>query len=246
MVLSVHQLVFKYGQKQALDDVSFELKQGELGILLGPNGAGKSTLFALLTRLFPIQQGCIKLNGQNLSSSPASVLGQMGMVFQESTLDLDLSVNENLRYHGSLHGMAWQQCNQRITEELTRLDLMDRRHEKVRKLNGGHRRRVEICRALLHRPTLLLLDEASTGLDVNTRAILNTYLRSLCKGHGLTILMSTHLLQEVDHIDHTILLHQGKIHAQGTRHQVCGQLQIKELSSWFNQALKEEPEHGWH
>ena len=246
MVLSVQQLGFKYNQKQALDGINFELKQGDFCALLGPNGAGKSTLFALLTRLFPIQQGWIKLNGQDLSSSPASVLSHMGMVFQELTLDLDLSVTENLRYHGSLHGMGWRHCNQRIKEELRRLNLEDRRHDKVRKLNGGHRRRVEICRALLHRPSLLLLDEASAGLDVTTRAKLNIYLRSLCKNDGITVLMSTHLLQEVNHKDHTILLHKGKIHAQGTHQQVCEQLHIKELSCWFNQALKEESEHEWH
>lgn len=137
------------------------------------------------------------------------------MVFQQSTLDLDLSVEQNLRYHAALHGLSRRQSDQRVDAELARQGLTERRGERVRELNGGHRRRVEIARALLHEPRLLLLDEASVGLDPASRLALNQHLRSLCREQQLSVLWTTHLLDEVAPSDDLLILHQGRLVASG-------------------------------
>ncbi|MFZ3207112.1 MAG: ATP-binding cassette domain-containing protein, partial [Pseudomonas sp.] len=195
--LEVSALGFAYGARQALQGVGFSVAPGSFAALLGPNGAGKSTLIALLTRLYDLQQGDIQVMGCSLRQQPRQALRQLGVVFQQSTLDLDLSVEQNLRYHAALHGMAKPLASARIDEELARQQLGERRHEKVRDLNGGHRRRVEIARALLHQPRLLLLDEASVGLDPASRLALNRHVRQLCRDDGLAVLWTTHLLDEV-------------------------------------------------
>jgi ABC-2 type transport system ATP-binding protein len=213
--LEVSNLAFAYGARQALQDLSFRVEPGSFAALLGPNGAGKSTLIALLTRLYDLQQGDIQVMGNSLSQQPRQALRQLGVVFQQSTLDLDLSVEQNLRYHAALHGLAKTQAKVRIDEELARQQLDERRHEKVRALNGGHRRRVEIARALLHRPRLLLLDEASAGLDPASRLALNRHVRQLCRDQGLAVLWTTHLLDEVQASDELLILNRGRLVAQG-------------------------------
>ncbi|TWC28991.1 ABC-2 type transport system ATP-binding protein [Pseudomonas sp. SJZ079] len=213
--LEVSNLAFAYGARQALQDLSFRVEPGSFTALLGPNGAGKSTLIALLTRLYDLQQGDIRVMGNSLGQQPRQALRQLGVVFQQSTLDLDLSVEQNLRYHAALHGLAKAQAKARIDEELARQQLTERRHEKVRALNGGHRRRVEIARALLHRPRLLLLDEASAGLDPASRLALNRHVRQLCRDQGLAVLWTTHLLDEVQTSDELLILNRGRLVAQG-------------------------------
>ncbi|KFX67460.1 ABC transporter ATP-binding protein [Pseudomonas taeanensis MS-3] len=213
--LEVSNLAFAYGARQALQDLSFRVEPGSFAALLGPNGAGKSTLIALLTRLYHLQQGDIQVMGNSLGQQPRQALRQLGVVFQQSTLDLDLSVEQNLRYHAALHGLAKAQAKVRIDEELARQQLDERRHEKVRALNGGHRRRVEIARALLHRPRLLLLDEASAGLDPASRLALNRHVRQLCRDQGLAVLWTTHLLDEVQASDELLILNRGRLVAQG-------------------------------
>ena len=173
----IENLRHQYGAKVALDDVGFELQQGAFLALLGPNGAGKTTLFSLLTRLLVPRSGRIELFGENLARAPRQALRQVGVVFQQPTLDLDLTVAQNLAYHGALQGMSRREVRERMAEELGRFDLQSRANDRVRTLNGGHRRRVEIARALLHRPRLLLLDEASAGLDVETRTSLYRHVR---------------------------------------------------------------------
>ncbi|WLH88447.1 ABC transporter ATP-binding protein [Pseudomonas sp. FP453] len=206
---------FAYGARQALRDVSFSLEPGRFAALLGPNGAGKSTLIALLTRLYDLQGGDIHVGGHSLREAPREALRQLGVVFQQSTLDLDLSVEQNLRYHAALHGLSRRQTGLRVEAELERQTLGERRREKVRELNGGHRRRVEIARALLHEPRLLLLDEASVGLDPASRLALNQHLRTLCREQGLSVLWTTHLLDEVQADDALMILHQGRLVASG-------------------------------
>jgi ABC-2 type transport system ATP-binding protein len=206
--LQVEGVSFAYGQRQALQDVSLSVAAGSFSALLGPNGAGKSTLIALLTRLYDLQQGDIHIFGHSLRSAPHQALRQLGVVFQQSTLDLDLSVQQNLAYHAALHGLSKR-------EELARQQLDDRRHEKVRALNGGHRRRVEIARALLHHPRLLLLDEASAGLDPASRLALNQHVRQLCHEHEMAVLWTTHLLDEVEHHDELLILNRSRLVAQG-------------------------------
>lgn len=213
--LQVAQLAFAYGARRALDGLDFTCASGSFTALLGPNGAGKSTLIALLTRLYELQHGEISLGGHSLRREPRAVLRQLGVVFQQSTLDLDLSVEQNLRYHAALHGLSGHTACQRIDEELERQQLGERRHERVRLLNGGHRRRVEIARALLHRPRLLLLDEASVGLDPAARQALNCHVRQLCREEGLTVLWTTHLLDEVQVDDELLILDRGHLIAQG-------------------------------
>ena len=214
--LQLDQVGFAYGSRQALDGVSFQTASGRFTALLGPNGAGKSTLIALLTRLYDLQQGEIRVAGFSLRQQPREALRRLGVVFQQSTLDLDLSVEQNLRYHAALHGMPRCLADERIEQELERQQLGERRRSKVRELNGGHRRRVEIARALLHKPSLLLLDEASAGLDPASREALNQHVRQLCKKEGMSVLWTTHLLDEVQPDDELLVLNRGRLVASGT------------------------------
>lgn len=219
--LTVRNLSFAYGPRRALDDLEFELPAGRFTALLGPNGAGKSTLVALLTRLYDLQQGEIEVLGCSLRRQPRLALRELGVVFQQSTLDLDLSVEQNLRYHAALHGLPRSVASERIDAELARQQLLERRRDKVRALNGGHRRRVEIARALLHRPRLLLLDEASVGLDPASRQALNEHVRRLCREDGLAVLWTTHLLDEVRNEDALLVLDRGRLVARGEAHDIC-------------------------
>lgn len=218
--LEVSDVAFAYGPRQALQGVGFSVALGGFAALLGPNGAGKSTLIALLTRLYDLQQGDIRVMDSSLRQQPREALRQLGVVFQQSTLDLDLSVEQNLRYHAALHGIPRREAQLRIDEELTRQQLIERRHDRVRALNGGHRRRVEIARALLHKPRLLLLDEASVGLDPASRLALNRHVRQLCRDTGLAVLWTTHLLDEVQASDQLLILNRGHLVAQGIAGQI--------------------------
>ena len=224
--LIVSHLSFNYGSKQALDDVSFEVETGRFCALLGPNGAGKTTLFALLTRLFLPSEGHIRIAGIDLSREPRKALAKMGVVFQQQTLDLDLSVRSNLFYYAALHGISGGRAAKRIDAALDRLGMRERAGEKARNLNGGHRRRMEIARALIHQPTLLLLDEATVGLDVATRMAITAHVHSLCRDDGLTALWATHLVDEVEPDDDLIVLNRGRIVAQGRVDDVSGETRL--------------------
>ncbi|MGF6149449.1 ABC-2 type transport system ATP-binding protein [Pseudomonas fluorescens] len=213
--LDVCDVSFAYGPREALKQLSFSLAPGRFAALLGPNGAGKSTLIALLTRLYDLQRGDIRVGGCSLRNAARPALRQLGVVFQQSTLDLDLSIEQNLRYHAALQGLSRCQSQRRVDAELARQSLTERRHERVRELNGGHRRRVEIARALLHEPRLLLLDEASAGLDPASRLALNRHIRTLCHEQQISALWTTHLLDEVHPDDDLLILHQGRLVASG-------------------------------
>ena len=214
--LTITDLSFAYGSKKALANVNFVIRSGECTILLGPNGAGKSTLFALITRLYDTRVGRIELCGFDIKQETRKALAQLGVVFQQTTLDMDLSVMQNLRYHTALHGLGRKLAAQRIQQELERLNMYDRRFEKVRQLNGGHRRRVEIARALLHKPALLLLDEPTVGLDVPSRLAIVDYVHQLAKKEQLAVLWASHLIDEIYPDDHLIILDKGQIKANGT------------------------------
>jgi len=213
--LQLEGVSFAYGSRPALQEVTFSLTTGRFAALLGPNGAGKSTLIALLTRLYDLQHGDIHIFGHSLRTTPRPALRQLGVVFQQSTLDLDLSVQQNLAYHAALHGISKRTAQARIDEELERHALTERRHEKIRALNGGHRRRVEIARSLLHHPRLLLLDEASAGLDPASRLALNQHVRQLSRDEGLSVLWTTHLLDEIEPGDDLLILNHSRLVAQG-------------------------------
>jgi ABC-2 type transport system ATP-binding protein len=208
-------LSYAYGTKKALDHIGFTLDSGRCGILLGPNGAGKTTLFSLMTRLYDSREGSIEIAGYDLHKQSLQALAQLGVVFQQSTLDLDLDVVQNLSYHAALHGLSRREAERRINEELERQGMYERRKEKVRQLNGGHRRRVEIARALLHEPRVLLLDEPTVGLDVPSRRAIVDYVHQLAHANQIAVLWTTHLIDEIHPDDSLIVLHQGRVQAQG-------------------------------
>jgi ABC-2 type transport system ATP-binding protein len=212
--LAVENLSHGFGARKALSDVSFAVEPGSFTVLLGPNGAGKTTLVSLVTGLYNAQAGDIRIFGHSIRRDPMPALASLGVVFQMPTLDLDLTVAENLAYHASLHGLSRRDAAERAAAELERLDVADRRGDKVRALSGGLRRRVEIARALLHRPKFLIVDEATAGLDVAGRQLLLKHVRSLC-GEGLSVLWATHMLDEVDPADRLVVLHQGTIRWTG-------------------------------
>ncbi|SLN40905.1 putative ABC transporter ATP-binding protein YbhF [Roseivivax jejudonensis] len=213
--LSVHAVSYRYGAKTALDEVSFDVAPGRFAALLGPNGAGKSTLFALLTRLFTTPTGRIRIAGHDIARAPRAALARMGVVFQSPTLDLDLTIRQNLRYFAALHGLSGRDAERRIDAALARLDIAERAGERTRDLNGGHRRRTEIARALVHAPAVLLLDEPTVGLDAAARASITDHAHRLCAEDGLTVLWATHLTDEVRDDDRLVILHRGQIRADG-------------------------------
>jgi ABC-2 type transport system ATP-binding protein len=204
-----------YGARRALVDVSFTVQPASFTALLGLNGAGKSTLFSLVTRLFGIQAGHIDIFGHDISRTPGEALRLLGVVFQPRTLDLDLSLTQNLLYHAALHGIAPHEAKMRARALLAQTGLADREKDKARNLSGGQMRRVEIARALLHHPQMLLLDEATVGLDVKARADILAHVRQLVADEMLSVLWTTHLIDEVSRDDDVVVLHQGKILAAG-------------------------------
>lgn len=213
--LEVEHLSHSYGARKALDDVSFGIAASTFTVLLGLNGAGKSTLFALVTRLFNAQRGGIRIFGHELKRYPGEALKRLGVVFQARTLDLELSVWQNLLYHAALHGMAGREARERAARVLVQVALENRMHEKARNLSGGQMRRVEIARALLHQPKLLLLDEPTVGLDIEARADIVRHVRTLVASEGMSVLWATHLIDEVADSDHVVVLHKGAVRAQG-------------------------------
>lgn len=235
IALSVEDLSFAYGAKKALDHVSFNVEAGECTILLGPNGAGKSTLFSLITRLYDSREGKIALCGFDLKHNSRQALERLGVVFQQTTLDPDLSVSQNLRYHAALHGIGRKAADLRIQEELERLNMYERKDEKVRLLNGGHKRRVEIARALLHKPMILLLDEPTVGLDMPSRQAIVEHVHRLVKEQNLAVLWATHLIDEIADDDSLVVLHKGQIKAKGYINNVLQAHDSKDIGHLFKQ-----------
>lgn len=231
--LSIHGVSHSYGARRALIDVTFDVPPGSFTALLGLNGAGKSTLFSLITRLFGVQAGSIGIFGHDIGLAPGEALRLMGVVFQPRTLDLDLSVTQNLLYHAALHGIGRRDARSRSAEVLGRIGLADRAGSKVRDLSGGQMRRIEIARALLHRPRLLLLDEATVGLDVKARADILSHVRQLVTEQGIGVLWATHLFDEIVPSDNLVILHQGRVLARGEVAQVFKETGAQDVNSAF-------------
>jgi ABC-2 type transport system ATP-binding protein len=231
--LSIQNVSHAYGPRHALIDVSFNVAPASFTALLGLNGAGKSTLFSLITRLFGIQAGHIGIFGHDIGQAPGEALRLMGVVFQPRTLDLDLSLMQNLLYHAALHGIGRRQARSRSEDVLARIGLADRAGSKVRALSGGQMRRLEIARALLHRPRLLLLDEATVGLDVKARADILTHVRQLVTGQGIGVLWATHLFDEVIPSDNLVVLHQGRVLARGEVAEILKENTAQDVNSAF-------------
>jgi ABC-2 type transport system ATP-binding protein len=222
-----------YGARKALDDVSFNVAPATFVALLGLNGAGKSTLFSLVTRLFGVQAGHIRIFGHDIARDPGEALRVLGVVFQPRTLDLDLSVMQNLIYHAALHGIGKREAVARAEEVLSGIGLSDRLKDKVRDLSGGQMRRVEIARALLHRPRLLLLDEATVGLDVKARADIIGHVRRLVAEEGIGVLWATHLFDEIAPTDDLVVLHQGRVLANGQVSRVVADTGARDMNAAF-------------
>ncbi|BCX81327.1 ABC-2 type transport system ATP-binding protein [Methylomarinovum caldicuralii] len=237
--LEVEHVSFAYGPQKALDDVTFSVEAGRCAILLGPNGAGKTTLFNLITRLFDSPTGAIRIAGYDNRRQPCQALAHLGVVFQQPTLDLDLTVAQNLRYHAALHGLSRREADRRIAAELERLEMIQYRKTKVRALSGGYRRRVEIARALLHCPALLLLDEPTVGLDIPSRMALVEHVHGLAR-EGMGVLWATHLIDEVEPSDALIVLHRGKVRATGIVTEVIRRLEVTTLAEVFEVLTAEE------
>ena len=235
--LEIDGVCFNYGSKRALDDVSIRIDAAETVMLLGANGAGKSTLFSLICGLFAADTGSIAINGKRLQNG-ADALAPLGIVFQSQTLDLDLSVQQNLMYFCALHGISRPDARLRIDKALQRLDLQDRRHHKVRTLNGGHRRRVEIARATLHDPSILLLDEPTVGLDIPTRSELIRYIHALPATQGCAVLWATHLIDEIADDDRVLMMHNGQLRCDGPANQLCSDAQVSDLSELMQQVMQ--------
>jgi ABC-2 type transport system ATP-binding protein len=204
-------VVKTYGTSRAVDGVSFRAHAGEFIALLGPNGAGKTTLFQLLSGLFVPDSGRIEIMGQDMLHNPVPALAKLGIVFQQPTLDLELSVTGNLMFHAGLHGIPRAVAKSRIEAELARLGLAERAHDKTAQLSGGNRRRVELARALLHEPRILLMDEATVGLDPASRGDLLKLILTMRTERSVAVLWSTHLCDEVTEADRVIVLHRGKV-----------------------------------
>jgi ABC-2 type transport system ATP-binding protein len=237
--LLLQSVSLSYGEKLALDTISFSVSDGECVILLGPNGAGKTSLFSLITRLYDTREGSIAIAGFNLKRHSTRALARLGVVFQQPTLDMDLSVETNLLYHADLHGLSRKTAKSRIREELERQDMFERRHEKVRQLNGGHRRRVEIARALLHKPSVLLLDEPTVGLDMPSRKSIVEYVHLLSAEQNIAVLWATHLADEIFATDQLIVLHKGTIRFQGAVPLMLEETATPDVASAFQQLTRE-------
>ena len=209
--LLLDNVVKTYGRIRAVDGVSLKAYAGEFIALLGPNGAGKSTLFQLLSGLFVPDSGRIEVMGHDMLRHPVPALAKLGIVFQQPTLDLELTVTGNLLFHAGLHGIPRAVAQARIANELARLGLKDRAHDKTSQLSGGNRRRVELARALLHEPSVLLMDEATVGLDPASRGDLLKLLLKMRAERSVAVLWATHLCDEVSDADRVIVLHRGKV-----------------------------------
>lgn len=205
-----------YGTRLALDHLTFSVGRAEIFGLLGPNGSGKTTLFRILSTLMVPSGGAARIQGFDAGREPNRVRQQTGIVFQARSVDIKLTVAENLKHQGHLYGLRGSHLKARIQEVLTRVGLLDRAKDMVETLSGGQQRRVELAKGLIHSPSVLLLDEPSTGLDPGARRDLWLYLRTLRDQEGVTILVTTHLMEEAEHCDRLAILSEGKLVALGS------------------------------
>ncbi len=232
--LEIDHVSHRYGARVALDDVSFVVRQSSFTVLLGLNGAGKSTLFSLITRLYAIRSGHIRIFGHDVGREPGPALSRLGVVFQSRALDVDISVRQNLMYHAALHGIASQRAAELMAQVLDRVAMADRSQDRVGDLSIGQMRRIEIARALLHQPRLLLLDEPTVGLDIKARADILDHVRRLSSTEGIGVLWATHLIDEARSSDNVVVLHKGHVLANGMVRDIIGQSGGADLREAFN------------
>ncbi len=231
-VIQIAGLGHQYDTRVALHDVSFEVREAEIFGLLGPNGSGKTTLFRILSTLMLPSSGRALILGFDAARQPNQVRRAIGVVFQAESVDVKLSAAENLWHQGHLYGLRGSALQARIQEMLARVALSDRAHDKVETFSGGMQRRVELAKGLLHHPSVLLLDEPSTGLDPGARRDLWLYLRKLREEEHITIIVTTHLMEEAEYCDRLAILSRGKLVALGTpaelKHEIGGDVILLE------------------
>jgi ABC-2 type transport system ATP-binding protein len=233
-IIEVKNLTKKFGGFKAVDNISFEVKTGEIFAFLGPNGAGKSTTIKMLTTLLHPSGGSIELNGHNPAQDPSAVRRSFGIVFQDPSLDDELTAWENMEFHGVLYGVAKPLRRQRIDELLKFVELSDRKDSLVKEFSGGMKRRLEIARGLLHHPKVLFLDEPTLGLDPQTRNHMWAYLQDLNKSEGITVFFTTHYMEEASRIAQRIaIIDHGKIISSGTSKELQDQTQTASLEDAF-------------
>lgn len=241
VMLEVKGLTKRYGDRLALKQLNLRLQRGSFVTLLGPNGAGKSTLFQVLTGLFAADEGDVLVAGLSMRSSVRKALTHIGVVFQQQSLDLDLTVGRNLQFQADLHGLPRHVAAARIAEETQRYGLAADLARPVRELSGGNRRKVELVRALLHRPALLLMDEATVGLDPQSRRDLLQGLHEEVRQRGVTVLWATHLVPEAESADRVLVLHKGELLCDGTPAEVTAALGGPTLEAAFINATQGSP-----
>lgn len=222
--IELDRIAHDYGTRRALDNLSFAVGCGEIFGLLGPNGSGKTTLFRILSTLMVASGGAARIQGFDAAREPNQVRQQIGIVFQARSLDPKLTVAENLKHQGHLYGLHGALLRTRIQEVLARVGLLDRATDLVETLSGGQQRRVELAKGLIHSPEVLLLDEPSTGLDPGARRDLWLYLRTLRDQEGVTVLVTTHLMEEAEHCDRLAILNEGKLVALGSPGELKAQI----------------------
>jgi len=238
LALEVAGVSHAYGPRKALEDVSLTVAPGQFVMLLGLNGAGKSTLFSLITRMFSARRGHISIFGRDIAVEPGEALRRIGVVFQARTLDLDLTIMQNLIYHASLHGIGPGDARARGGAALAKVGLAERMDDKARVLSGGQMRRVEIARALIHAPRLLLLDEPTVGLDVAARAEILAQVRRLVADEGIGVLWTTHLMDEVLPDDSVVVLHKGRVLVSGPAREVLASVGASDMARAFSTLIQ--------
>lgn len=226
--LTIEGVSHRFGAVQALQGVSFRVERGAFCALLGVNGAGKTTLFSLITRLYDSTSGRITVAGYDARRQPSQALARLGVVFQSRALDGDLTLRQNLSYHAALHGIGGRAAKARIAEVLALVGLSEKAAARASTLSGGQQRRAEVARALLHRPQLLLLDEATAGLDVRARAEVVALVRRLIAEEGVSTLWATHIFEEIEPEDHVVVLHKGAVLADGRASALAGDAPLAE------------------
>ena len=215
-IIMVRQLSKSFGEVRAVEDLSFRVKEGELFAFLGVNGAGKSTTISIMCGQLAMDHGEVTVGGLALSREPDRIKEQLGVVFQHSVLDKELTVRDNLESRAALYGIGGEAFRTRLRELAALLDFKELLHRPLGKLSGGQRRRIDIARALLHRPRILILDEPTTGLDPQTRKLLWDAIRTLREKQGLTVFLTTHYMEEAAEADYVVILDHGRIAAEGT------------------------------
>ena len=215
-IIEIDHLSKRFGEVQAVKDLSFRVKEGELFAFLGVNGAGKSTTINILCGQLPKDAGSVRIDGKSLDEEPDAIKRSLGVVFQNSALDKDLTVRENLQSRAALYGIRGKDFRERLTELAELLDFKDLVKRPLGKLSGGQRRRIDIARALLHRPRILILDEPTTGLHPQTRNTLWRAIGELRAREGMTVFLTTHYMEEAADADFVVILDHGQIAAEGT------------------------------